>query len=95
MSINRIQDSVFTSISIDKKKKLGTMDRDTDSLTAVDDNFFFAFNGRDNHSKRDQDPTKRGKNVKTLEEQWREAQEMVNLARYRDEFLGTHIDSRG
>ena len=96
MSITRIMDSVFTSISIDKKKRLGTADRNTESLSAVEGNFFLAFNA-ENEKRRDndRDAKNKGKDAKTLEEQWKQAQEMVNLAHYRDEFLGTHIDSRG
>ena len=96
MSITRIMDSVFESISIDKKKRLGTADRNTESLSAVEGNFFLAFNA-ENEKRRDndRDAKNKGKDAKTLEEQWKQAQEMVNLAHYRDEFLGTHIDSRG
>jgi len=96
MSITRIMDSVFESISIDKRKKLGSADRNTESLSAVEGNFFLAFNGqneKDRNSERD--AKNRGKDAKTLEEQWKEAQEMVDLVKYRDAFLGTHIDSRG
>lgn len=96
MSITRIMDSVFESISIDKRKKLGTADRTTESLGAVEGNFFLAFNNQDNKNREsERDAKNRGRDAKTLEEQWKEAQEMVNLAKYREEFLGTHIDSRG
>ena len=96
MSITRIMDSVFESISIDKRKKLGTADRKTESLSAVEGNFYLAFSAQDNKNREsERDAKNRGKDAKTLEEQWKEAQQMVNLTKFRDEYLGTHIDSRG
>ena len=96
MSITRIMDSVFESISIDKRKKLGTADRNTESLSAVEGNFYLAFSAQDNKNREsERDAKNRGKDAKTLEEQWKEAQQMVNLTKFRDEYIGTHIDSRG
>ncbi len=93
MSITRIQDNVFLTLSIDKKKKLGFNKRDTDSLSKVDDQFETALQGFESKDKNRDTARENLKKKESLEEEWARAQEM--FFDLKDEKIGSFYDFRG
>ena len=92
MSITRIQNSVFMSTPIDKKKKVVVKGNMIESVSAIGESFLETMNQfQKSNQEEDKELKQKAKEEKIRKQQWEAVQELFNG--YSDSFVGTRFDS--